>query len=87
MCKDGRTIPVPKHLKDAHYAGAQRLEHGTEYKYPHDHPSGFVEQEYLGVDKTYYEPSDRGYEAEIRRRMQERMESQSHPEPGSAQEI
>jgi putative ATPase len=79
--RDGRTIPVPKHLKDTHYLGAKRLEHGAGYKYPHDHPSGFVEQEYLGVDKTYYEPSDRGYEAEIRRGMQERMEGQSHPEP------
>jgi len=70
--KEGRTIPVPKHLKDAHYLGAQRLEHGTGYEYPHDHPTGFVEQEYLGVDKVYYQPTDRGHEREVRRGMQER---------------
>ncbi|HYO10421.1 MAG TPA: replication-associated recombination protein A [Tepidisphaeraceae bacterium] len=67
--REGRTLPVPKHLKDTHYAGSQRLGHGKEYKYAHDYPGGFVEQDYLGVDKVYYEPTDRGYEAEIAERM------------------
>jgi len=68
--KNGRTIPVPKHLKDAHYKGAKRLEHGKGYQSAHDFPEGFVRQDYLGVDKTYYEPTDRGYEAEIARRLE-----------------
>jgi putative ATPase len=67
--KEGRTLPVPKHLKDTHYKGAKRLEHGAGYQYAHDFPGGFVEQDYLGVDKTYYTPTDRGYEAEIQKRL------------------
>jgi putative ATPase len=71
--KEGRTIPVPKHLKDSHYLGAKRLGHGVGYQYPHEHAGGFVEQEYLGVDRIYYRPTDRGYEADILRSMQSRL--------------
>jgi len=49
--KEGRTIPVPKHLKDTHYRGSKRLGHGEGYKYAHDFAGGMVEQDYLGVDK------------------------------------
>jgi putative ATPase len=63
--REGRTIPVPKHLRDASYKGAAQLGHGQEYEYPHSFSGGFVEQEYLGVDKVYYVPSDRGYEQTI----------------------
>jgi putative ATPase len=69
--REGRTIPVPKHLKDTHYAGAKRLGSGTGYKYPHDFAGGVVEQEYLGVGKTYYQPTDRGFENELRKRLDE----------------
>ncbi len=69
--KEGRTVPVPRHLRDSHYAGAQRLGHGEEYKYPHEYSGGFVEQEYLGIDKVYYRPTDRGLEAELARRLAE----------------
>ncbi|MGA2439977.1 MAG: replication-associated recombination protein A [Tepidisphaeraceae bacterium] len=72
--KEGRTLPVPKHLKDAHYQGAKRLGHGKGYLYAHNFPGGIVEQDYLGVDKVYYDPVDRGYEAEIRERMTPRAE-------------
>ncbi len=68
-CKDvreGRTVPVPKHLRDSHYPGAARLDHGQGYQYAHDHEGGFVEQDYLGVEKRYYVPTDRGHEARIR---------------------
>ena len=65
----GRTLPVPKHLRDAHYGGAAQLGHGTEYKYAHDYEGGFVPQDYLGAERTYYEPTDRGYEAEIKKRL------------------
>ena len=64
----GRTIPVPKHLRDSHYKGAKKLGHGTGYKYPHNSPTGYVEQDYLGQDlgKRYYEPKDLGREKIIK---------------------
>ena len=67
--REGRTIPVPKHLRDGHYKGSKRLEHGKGYKYVHDFEGGYVEQDYLGVDKTYYTPTDRGFEKTIGERM------------------
>jgi putative ATPase len=67
--REGRTLPVPKHLKDAHYKAAARLGHGVGYQYTHDFPEGYVRQDYLGVDKTYYQPTPRGYEVEIAKRM------------------
>ena len=85
--KEGRTLPVPKHLKDSHYQGAKRLGHGEGYRYSHDFPGGIVEQDYLGVDKVYYDPVNRGYEAEIRQRM-ERAEpgnSSNSPPDGPAE--
>ena len=66
-CSDvqsGRTIPVPPHLRDAHYAGAEKLGHGVGYQYPHKSPVGYVEQDYLGqkLDKPYYQPKNIGRE-------------------------
>ena len=69
--REGRTLPVPMHLKDTHYKGSKRLGHGHGYQYAHDFEGGFVEQDYLGVDTIYYEPTDRGFEAEIAKRLQE----------------
>ena len=68
--REGRTLPVPRHLKDTHYQGATRMGHGKGYQYAHDFEGGFVRQDYLGVDKTYYEPTSRGYEAEIAQRLE-----------------
>lgn len=48
---------VPPHLRDAHYKGAEKLGNGTGYKYPHDYPGHFVEQQYLPDEmknKKYY---------------------------------
>lgn len=67
--KNQRTLPVPKHLRDTHYAGAKKLGHEG-YQYAHNSEHGYVEQDYLGVDKTYYEPTERGYEKHIRQYMQ-----------------
>ncbi len=64
--KHQRTMPVPKHLRSGAYAGAKHLGHGTGYQYAHSGESGFVDQDYLGVDKSYYQPTDRGYEKRIR---------------------
>ena len=74
----------PKHLRDANYPGAKKLEHGEGYKYPHNFPGGVVEQDYLppGMEKRdYYLPSDRGFEKELSRRIKElRKASAGRPE-------
>ncbi len=64
--KTGRTVPVPRHLRSGAYSGAKQLGNATDYQYAHNSETGFVDQTYLGVDKTYYEPVDRGYEKRIR---------------------
>jgi putative ATPase len=67
--RNGRTLPVPEHLRDSHYRGAQSLGRGVGYQYSHDFEGGWVEQAYLPETRRYYEPVDRGYEAEIQKRM------------------
>jgi putative ATPase len=67
--QSGRTLPVPEHLRDAHYAGAKRLGHGKGYQYAHDHPNHFVPQDYLGSGKRYYEPTEQGAEKRIKERV------------------
>ena len=69
--RSGRTIPVPKHLRDAHYAGAKKLGHGENYAYPHDSADGHTPQDYLGVDRVYYSPTNRGFEKEIQSRLEQ----------------
>ena len=64
-----RVQPIPVRLRDAHYAGAKAEGIGKDYLYPHDYPGGFMPQEYLSVDKRYYEPKEIGYEARIRERV------------------
>ncbi len=62
---------VPIHLRDTSYKGAKQLGHGEGYKYPHDYPNNYVEQNYLpkGMeDKKYYEPSDQGTELKLQKR-------------------
>ncbi len=66
--REGRTIPVPKDLRDSHYSGSKSLGHGKNYVSPHDLTDDPDSMEYLGVDRVYYQPSDRGLELEIRRR-------------------
>lgn len=61
----GNIGQVPAHLRDAHYAGAQKLGHGTDYKYAHDYPHSVVAQEYLPEElrgKRYYQPTRNGFE-------------------------
>jgi putative ATPase len=67
--KAGRTLPVPEHLRDTHYPGAARLGHGKGYQYAHDHAGHFVAQDYIGANKTYYEPTDQGTEKKIKERV------------------
>ena len=66
--ESGRVLPVPKHLRDAHYAGARRLGH-TGYQYAHDGDGHFVVQEYVPTTAVYYEPTREGYEDTIGKRM------------------
>ena len=68
--KEGRTLPVPKHLRDAHYTGAKQFGH-VGYQYAHNFEGGWVDQEYIPADVTYYTPTDRGHEAIIAARMAE----------------
>ena len=57
------------HLRDSHYPGATRLEHGTTYVYAHEAPDGIAAQEYLGVAREYYHPVARGFEQELAQRL------------------
>ena len=61
---------IPDHLKDASYAGAEDLGHGKDYKYAHDYKDHYVKQKYTRKKVHYYEPTDIGYEAKIKLRMQ-----------------
>ena len=82
--ESGRTLPVPEHLRDAHYQGAKRLGHGKGYKYAHDFPDHFVPQDYLGAVRRYYEPSDQGAEKELRERVEKwRKKLKEQGPPGS----
>ncbi|MCH2596476.1 MAG: replication-associated recombination protein A, partial [Pirellulales bacterium] len=69
--REGRTMPVPKHLRDSHYSGAKRLGHGEGYEYAHNAEDGIATQEYLGVDREYYTPVSRGFEVELGHRLAE----------------
>jgi putative ATPase len=69
----GRIGVVPAHLRDAHYAGAERLGHGKGYQYSHDAPHAIAAQQYLPdelVGRRYYTPSDRGYERQVAERLE-----------------
>lgn len=65
-------LPIPTHLQDAHYKGAAKLGHGTGYKYAHDYPNDYVEQQYLPYElsgREFYRPSGNGYEVKIKEHM------------------
>jgi len=81
--RSGRTLPVPEHLRDAHYPGAKRLGHGGGYQYAHDFPEHFVVQDYLGAEKRYYEPTAQGVEKKIKERVDHwrSLVAQSQAEP------
>jgi len=63
-----KTATIPPYLMDAHYKGAAQLGHGIGYKYAHDYKNHYVKQQYLPdeiKDRTFYVPSDNGYEKKI----------------------
>ena len=70
--REERIKAIPPHLQDAHYKGAGKLGHGIGYLYAHDYPNHYVKQQYLPdeiVGTIFYEPTENGYEAEIREHM------------------
>ena len=72
IVRETGNLPVPTHLQDAHYKGAAKLGHGTGYKYAHDYPNHYVEQQYLPYElngKEFYKPSGNGYEVKIKEHM------------------
>lgn len=71
--KDGKSFPVPVHLKDSHYRDASKYGFGKGYKYPHQFLGHYVEQNYLPDElkgRIYYEPDGQGKEAEIKERLE-----------------
>ena len=67
--QEARVLPVPVHLRDAHYGGAKQLGHGVNYQYSHEAASGVAAQDYLGIDREYYRPTDHGFEAKLAQRL------------------
>jgi putative ATPase len=68
--EQGRTLEVPKTLRDTHYKGSKKLGHGEGYKYAHDYEGGIVAQEFLPEKRKYYEPTTRGFEAQVAARLE-----------------
>lgn len=66
--RDKKLIAVPQHLRDAHSTTAEQQGRGEGYLYSHDHPHAIAAQQYLGVDRNYYDPVDRGFEKELKKR-------------------
>ena len=69
----GRGGPVPAHLRDAHYPGAQALGHGAGYLYPHDFPHAVAAQSHLPdslAGARYYEPTANGFEKRLSSRLE-----------------
>ena len=72
-CVKAKKTTVPVHLQDAHYGGHESLGHGIGYKYAHDYPNHYVEQQYMPSEiqkAKFYEPSDNGHEKEIKEWME-----------------
>ena len=69
--REGKIGEVPVHLRDAHYPGATAMGHWRGYRYPHDDVAGIVPQAYAPkpvAEDSYYRPSTRGFEAELKKR-------------------
>lgn len=76
-------LPIPTHLQDAHYKGAAKLGHGTGYKYAHDYPNNYVNQQYLPYElngKEFYHPSGNGYEVKVREHMKRIKKTEGNKE-------
>lgn len=68
--ENNKAVPVPPHLRDSHYSGAQQLGHGLNYKYPHDYSKNYVKQNYLPSELnklSFYNPGKMGREEKTAR--------------------
>ncbi|WP_208422798.1 replication-associated recombination protein A [Latilactobacillus fragifolii] len=78
----GKAGEVPDHLRDAHYAGAEKLGHGVNYKYPHNYPNDWVAQDYLPdklLGSHYYEAKATGkYEQVLKQQLERLRQANSH---------
>ena len=74
--REERLSPVPAHLKGTGYKGAARLGAGVGYKYPHNYKGHTVDQQYVSKNKTFFFPSEEGYEKIFRQRLRERRSRQ-----------
>ncbi len=81
--KEGKTQEVPQHLRDASYRGAKSMGHGQGYQYAHNGQDHFVIQDYLGVSKEYYVPTELGYEKKMAERLQELKRRKSEMQKGA----
>ena len=73
--RSGAKGEVPAHLRDAHYRGAEQIGHGSGYRYPHDEPGGWVDQQHRPDElegRVYYEPSTHGAERSLAERLRRR---------------
>jgi len=77
----GRSLSVPVHLRDGHYAGAKNLGHWKNYLYPHDFPGGYVKQQYLTESRSYYIPTDHGVESSLVKQWQFLKEEKKSKKP------
>jgi putative ATPase len=71
--RETENMPVPLHIRNAPTKLMEDLGYGKDYKYPHDYPDHFVEEEYLPEnlrERTYYHPTEQGFEREIKRRLE-----------------
>ncbi len=74
LVEEKENHPVPDHLKSTAYRGAERLGHGKDYKYPHNYPGHYVEQEYLPPtlkNIKFYEPTEEGTEIKIKKSLEQ----------------
>lgn len=89
--KKSGSLPIPPHLQDSHYKGSAKLGRGIGYKYAHDYPNHYVEQQYLPYElngREFYSPSENGYEVKIREHMKRikaeaKMPSETLQEPNT----
>lgn len=80
--RENESVLVPRHLRSTGYGGAKRLGVGEAYKYPHEYEGGIVAGDDLGVSRTYYRPTDRGYEQRLREALQHIRSIKEGAEPG-----
>ena len=68
--KNKRVQEVPTYLKDASYRGAKQLGHGQGYKYAHSYKDHYVDQKYMSIKETFYEPTEIGFEKIVKARLE-----------------